>query len=62
MIEIAVLIACHNRKYKTVKCLQKLYSQNNTENIKFKVFLVDDGSTDGTEHVMEIYFGQRVWR
>ena len=56
MIEIAVLIACHNRKHKTVKCLQKLYSQNNTENIKFKVFLVDDGSTDGTEQTIKQLF------
>lgn len=50
MINIAVLIACHNRKSKTIKCLSNLYQQkgNKTE-YNFSVFLVDDGSTDGTD-------------
>ena len=56
MINIAVLITCHNRKHKTVKCLQKLYSQNNIENIKLKVFLVDDGSSDGTGQTVKELF------
>ena len=56
MINIAVLITCHNRKHKTVKCLQKLYSQNNIENIKLKVFLVDDGSSDGTGQTVKKLF------
>jgi GT2 family glycosyltransferase len=56
MLKIAVLIACHNRKKKTIKCLQKLYAQKNIENIKFKVFLVDDGSSDGTEHAISQSF------
>jgi len=56
MLKIAVLIVCHNRKEKTIKCLQKLYSQKNIENIKFKVFLVDDGSSDGTEHAISQSF------
>ena len=56
MLKIAVLIVCHNRKEKTIKCLQKLYAQKNIENIKFKVFLVDDGSSDGTEHAISQSF------
>ena len=56
MIKIAVLIACHKRKNKTIKCLQKLYNQNNFLNTKYSVFLVDDGSSDGTEHAIKDLF------
>jgi GT2 family glycosyltransferase len=45
---IAVLITCHNRKEKTVACLTALYECSLPENHSFEVFLVDDGSTDGT--------------
>jgi GT2 family glycosyltransferase len=46
---IAVLLTCHNRKDKTMECLLKLYQQQGL-NIDFniEVFLVDDGSSDGT--------------
>jgi GT2 family glycosyltransferase len=46
---IAVLLTCHNRKNKTLQCLAKLFGQKGhglTFNIE--VFLVDDGSVDGT--------------
>lgn len=48
-MKIAVLIACHNRLNKTKKCLNKLFNQKNKKNFFLSVFLVDDGSTDGTE-------------
>jgi GT2 family glycosyltransferase len=46
---ISVLITCHNRKNKTLKCLENLYNQKGI-NITFviHVFLVNDGSVDGT--------------
>ena len=49
MIKIAVIIACHNRKDKTLSCLNSLYIQNGL-NVYFeiKVYLLDDASTDGT--------------
>lgn len=44
VVRIAVLLTCHNRCEKTRKCLSSLYAI-----IKdCSVFLVDDGSTDGT--------------
>jgi GT2 family glycosyltransferase len=45
-VEIAVLLTCHNRKALTLRCLRTLAEQAyfREEN----VFLVDDGSTDGT--------------
>ena len=56
MIKIAVLITSHNRKTKTIKCLQSLFNQKKTKNFKIKVFLVDDGSTDGTSKAIKNLF------
>jgi len=47
-IKIAVLITCHNRLKKTKQCLKALFSQRKTRNVNLEVFLVDDGSVDGT--------------
>lgn len=48
-IKIAVLLTCYNRKEKTLSCLQALFAQEDFEvNFVIEVFLVDDGSTDGT--------------
>ena len=56
MIKIAVLITCHNRKEKTIKCLHALFNQYDIEEVKLKVFLVDDGSTDGTKQAINELF------
>jgi GT2 family glycosyltransferase len=45
---LAVLLTCHNRKAQTLDCLNSLYACILPENLSFDVFLVDDGSTDGT--------------
>ena len=45
---IAILLTCHNRKENTLACLEKLYQIDLPFNFSFDVFLVDDGSTDGT--------------
>ena len=44
--EIAVLMTCHNRRELTLRCLARLPGQTHfrPENL----FLVDDGSSDGT--------------
>lgn len=42
--QIAVLITCHNRCSTTLACLCSLHQQNAI----FDIFLVDDGSSDGT--------------
>ena len=46
---IAVLITCHNRRDTTLACLQALYQQD----VNFEVYLVDDGSSDGTSDVVK---------
>ena len=48
MQTIAVLMTCHNRKDKTLACLAALFANTLPEGYALKVFLVDDGSTDGT--------------
>lgn len=49
---VAILITCHNRIKKTLECLNSIYNQTKKENYNFFIFLVDDGSTDGTsDHV-----------
>lgn len=47
--DIAVLLTCYNRKEKTLNSLKALYAQDQVgELFSLHVFLVDDGSTDGT--------------
>lgn len=45
---IAVLLTCHNRRDKTLACLNSLFAAILPIGFKLSVFLVDDGSTDGT--------------
>lgn len=46
-MNIAVIITSHNRREKTLRCLRSLTSQV-PKSFKLKIFLTDDGSTDGT--------------
>ena len=56
MLKIAVLMTCHNRKEKTLACLKSLYDNVIPDGYLLEVFLVDDGSIDGTaDGVMEKY-------
>lgn len=56
---IAVLITCHNRKDNTIKCLHNLFLQQGLETTYvLEVFLVDDGSTDGTANQVKAQFPQ----
>tara|TARA_B100000795_G_C22782656_1_gene433115 strand:- start:143 stop:1003 length:861 start_codon:yes stop_codon:yes gene_type:complete len=55
-LTIAVLITSHNRREKTLECLRNLFSSEKIEEFNFDVFLVDDGSVDGTsEAIREQY-------
>jgi GT2 family glycosyltransferase len=54
--KLAVLITCHNRREKTLACLNALYNNLIPENILMNVFLVDDGSTDGTADAIKNEF------
>lgn len=48
-IVLHVLLACHNRKEKTLSCLKALHAQRGLpKGFKVRTTLFDDGSTDGT--------------
>lgn len=57
-IRIAVLITCHNRKYKTLACIEAIFKQILSEAVSLHVYLVDDGSTDGTAEAVEQRYPQ----
>lgn len=56
MKTIAVLITCHNRKYKTLACLSALYKCFLLVEYSIDVYLVDDGSIDGTKEAIKNKF------
>lgn len=59
MIEIAVIFTCFNRKDKTERCLNSIYYQQKKHgNIKFQVYVTDDGSTDGTKDMLGGFSGK----
>ncbi|MBW4633616.1 MAG: glycosyltransferase family 2 protein [Iphinoe sp. HA4291-MV1] len=47
-LRLAVLMTCHNRRAKTLACLEALYKQVFPLDVEIQVYLVDDGSIDGT--------------
>ena len=51
---IAIIMTCHNRCEVTITCLQSLYRQK----IDFEVYLVDDGSSDGTSDLVSQKYPQ----
>lgn len=53
MLRIAVLITCFNRINKTLACLDSLYKNTLPNNYLLEVFLVDDGSSDGTSNAVK---------
>lgn len=52
-MKIAILMTCHNRKAITRECLARLMPQLAADD---KVFLLDDGSTDGTGDMVRTGF------
>ncbi len=55
-MRIAVLLAVYNRKVKTIRCLESLFQQNIPAEVKLTVYLVDDGSRDGTRDTIAELF------
>jgi GT2 family glycosyltransferase len=47
-LKIAVLLACFNRKQKTLAFFDSLVNQHSFKKWSVDIFLLDDGSTDGT--------------
>lgn len=55
---IAVLLTCFNRKEKTLQCLESVFAQLMPDGVQLQVFLVDDGSRDGTSEAVKIKYPQ----
>lgn len=55
---IAVLLTVHNRKEKTLCCLQNLFKQEIPSDYRIEVYLTDDGCTDGTPEAIKAQFPQ----
>lgn len=53
---IAVLLTCYNRREITINCLTSLYRQKLSQDILLDVYLVDDGSIDGTAQAVSQQF------
>lgn len=49
---IAVIMTVHNRKDTTIGCLRRLYSCRVPNGVSLFVYLMDDGSTDGTREAV----------
>lgn len=55
MISVAVIMTCHNRRETTIRSLRSLLSEP-CSSIDLRVFLVDDGSEDGTADAISLEF------
>lgn len=58
-VRIAALLTCHNRREKTLQCLASLFFDI-PGHISLTVFLVDDGSTDGTAAAVRQFFPEVI--
>lgn len=56
MKTVAVLMTCHNRKEKTLSCLESLFSSRIPDGVTIFTYLVDDGSVDGTGNAVRQTF------
>jgi GT2 family glycosyltransferase len=55
---LAALLTCHNRREITLASLRRFFAQQLPERCEMTVFLVDDGSTDGTAATVRGEFPQ----
>lgn len=53
---LAVLLTCHNRVELTLECLRLFYEQTALTSTTASVYLVDDGSSDGTSRAVKEAF------
>ena len=58
MISISVLLTCFNRRPTTLAALERLFRQDCIAEVNLEVFLVDDGSSDGTGDAVKAQFPQ----
>lgn len=57
-MRVAILMTCYNRKDKTFACLDAIVKSALPDRCLLEVFLVDDGSIDGTERAVRESYPQ----
>jgi len=61
MFSIAILMCCHNRIDKTTLCLENIFNQKIFKvDLLVDIFLVDDGSIDGTRNAVKDFYPQVI--
>ena len=64
MLRVAILMTVHNRRETTLRCLENCWHQidagKNEGKYAYTVYLVDDGSTDGTSEAVRETFPQTI--
>ncbi|MBU1425987.1 MAG: glycosyltransferase family 2 protein [Gammaproteobacteria bacterium] len=55
-MHLAALLTCHNRRDQTLACLRALHACSLPSDCELSVYLVDDGSSDGTETAVRAEF------
>lgn len=56
MKSIVALMACHNRREKTLAAIAQYFACDLPQGVSRKLVLVDDGSTDGTAEAVHVAF------
>jgi GT2 family glycosyltransferase len=56
MKSIAILLTVHNRRDKTLNCLENLFAQKAVVGYQWEVYITDDGSSDGTAEAIRFQF------
>ncbi len=56
MKNVAVLMTCHNRRDKTLACLESFVKASKPDVYEFAIYLTDDGSNDGTSEAVRQFF------
>ena len=60
LAKIAVIIPIHNRKEKTIRCLESL-SKIDKSNFSMSIYIIDDGSTDDTAlEIKKKFYGTKI--
>lgn len=52
---IGVIVPAYNEEAHISRCLDSLISQTIISTVEFKIFVIDDGSTDATPHIINRY-------